>query len=168
MLLPGTQQSIRDLSLRNHLALAAFRAHQGNEYLLRETIRMTYLTYFLQRDGFGDTAESDYVEANSVIERAALQGERDGVWSVPPQNVPVLERILSLHNSQLTKAPLFARRSEMTVVAFSCFDRTSLRLESNPTLPAAPAVTGQVAGHICFNENCGSLMAARPAGATCR
>lgn len=105
-LLPPTLESVRSLSLRNHLALAALRAGSGNGHLLSDLIRVLYLAWYLREAGFGAVDRLLFPEAAEALERSAARATADDVWQVGPDDAAILERLLALHDQQLASTPV--------------------------------------------------------------
>lgn len=106
--LPPTAESVRALSLRHHLALAALKAGSGNSPLLTELIRVVYVTWYLQEAGFGAIDPSHYVEAERALARCGVRAAAENVWQFNDADTPALERVLALHDWQLQRTPISA------------------------------------------------------------
>lgn len=94
--------------MRHHLALAALKAGGGNAHLLTDLIRVVYITWYLQQAGFGATDPGLYGDAERALVRCAVGAAEKNVWQLDHVDVPVLERMLALHDWQLERAPLGA------------------------------------------------------------
>jgi len=105
-LLPMPAQSARELSLAHHLALAACRSDSGNRHQINELVRSVYLAYFLQRMGFGDMPFECYKHAEAAFENALAVAAKSARWMISEQDAPVIERLLALHDWQLSEAPM--------------------------------------------------------------
>ena len=110
LLLPPTAESVRALSLRHHLALAALKVGSGNGPLLTELIRAVYVTWYLQEAGFGAIDPNHYVEAEQALARCGVRAAAENVWQLNHADTPVLERVLALHDWQLQRTPISAMR----------------------------------------------------------
>lgn len=106
LLLPMAGHSAREMSLAHHLALAACRGEGGNRYLINELTRSVYMAHFLQRLGFGDVPFQCYENAEAAIENALAIAEKSGKWTISEQDAPAIERLLTLHDRQLSEAPM--------------------------------------------------------------
>jgi hypothetical protein len=106
LLLPMSAQSARDMSLAYHLALAACRADSGNRHQVNELVRSVYMAYFLQRMGFGDIPFECYERAEGAFENALAVGAQSARWMINEQDAPGIERVLALHDQQLSEAPM--------------------------------------------------------------
>jgi hypothetical protein len=104
--LPLAREAADAISLTSHLALAACRRGKGNEYLLNELICAVYLVYFLQQSGHGSEPLELFRKAEVRLGRTAWQGKRQGVWHLDKQGAALLERVLAVYDSQLTRAAL--------------------------------------------------------------
>lgn len=107
MLLPMADRYVLNISLANHLALAACEKGQGNAHLLNELMKVVYLTFYLQVAGFGDVPVDLYRRAERMLEDAGISGRRDGLWYVPDEASAVLAGILLLHDRQLAEATVW-------------------------------------------------------------
>jgi len=99
-------QSARELSLAHHLALAACRSDSGNRHQINELVRSVYMAYFLQRMGFGDMPFECYEHAEAAFENALAVAARSARWMISEPEAPVIERLLALHDWQLSEAPM--------------------------------------------------------------
>jgi hypothetical protein len=106
LLLPMAAQSARELSLAHHLALAACRSDSGNRHQINELVRSVYMAYFLQRMGFGDMPFECYEHAEAAFENALAVAAKSARWMISEQDAPVIERLLALHDQQLSEAPM--------------------------------------------------------------
>ena len=106
LLLPMPAQSARELSLAHHLALAACRGDSANRHQINELVRSVYMAYFLQRMGFGDMPFECYEHAEAAFENALAVAAKSARWMISEQDAPVIERLLALHDQQLSEAPM--------------------------------------------------------------
>jgi hypothetical protein len=104
--LPLTREVADAISLTSHLALAVCRCGKGNEYLVNELACAVYLVYFLQQAGYGTEPLELFREAEVRLGRTAWEGKRRGVWHLDKQGAALLERILVVYDSQLTRVGL--------------------------------------------------------------
>jgi hypothetical protein len=79
---------------------------KGNGYLVNELARAVYLAYFLQQAGYGTEPFELFREAEVRLGRTAWEGKRRGVWHLDKQGAALLERILVVYDSQLTRVGL--------------------------------------------------------------
>ena len=105
-LLPMSAQSARELSLAHHLALAACRGAHANRHQINELVRSVYMAYYLQRMGFGEVPFECYEHAEAAFENALAIAEKSAKWTISEQDAPVIERVLALHDQQLSEAPM--------------------------------------------------------------
>lgn len=96
----------RQVSLAHHLALAACRGDGGNRHQINELTRSVYMAYYLQRMGFGDMPFDCYEQAEAVIEKVLAVAEKSAQWKISEQDAPAIERVLALHDRQLSEAPM--------------------------------------------------------------
>ena len=106
LLLPMSAQSAREMSLAHHLALAACRGDSANRHQINELVRSVYMAYFLQRMGFGDIPFECYEHAEAAFENALAVAAKSARWMISEQDAPVIERLLALHDKQLSEAPM--------------------------------------------------------------
>ena len=97
LLLPMAAHSARETSLAHHLALAACRGDSGIGI---------YIAYYLQRMGFGDAPFECYAHAEAAFENALAVAAKCAKWIIREQDAPVIERLLALHDRQLSEAPM--------------------------------------------------------------
>jgi hypothetical protein len=107
MLLPHTVAYVRELVLRNHLALAAFLDGRGNGNLLTKLVEALYLAWYLQQAGYGAAEHELYLEAERILDIAAQYASRD-IWRIKPTDCLPIVRMLDLHEQQLLGAPVYA------------------------------------------------------------
>ncbi|MHB9841413.1 hypothetical protein Q8F57_042090 [Paraburkholderia terrae] len=106
MLLPMAEASVREQSLSSHLALVACRDGHGNRHLFNELMRTVYVAWFLQQDGYGEEPVNSFKTAEYAVEAALELAHMSDEWVLAEDMVPVFERLLALHDSQLATAPL--------------------------------------------------------------
>ncbi|SKD03847.1 hypothetical protein SAMN05445504_9002 [Burkholderia sp. CF099] len=106
MLLPMAEAAAREQSLSSHLALVACRDGHGNKHLFNELMRTVYLAWFLQQDGYGKEPANSFKTAEYAVEASLELAHISGEWVLAEDTVPVFERLLALHDSQLATAPL--------------------------------------------------------------
>ena len=99
-------QSAREMSLAHHLALDACRGDRANRHEINELVRSVYMAYFLQRTGFGDMPFECYEHAEAALENALAVAAKSARWVITEQDAPVIERLLALHDKQLSEAPM--------------------------------------------------------------
>lgn len=126
MLLPPTAGSVRALSLRYHLALAALRAGEGNGYLLSELIRVLYVAWYLHEDGYGQPAMGLFADAEAALDGSASRAAREDTWHLEPRECEAVEKLLALHDEQLQQAPIKAMQAVQKRLAhFARSDRSA-------------------------------------------
>ncbi|CAE6878977.1 hypothetical protein R69749_06912 [Paraburkholderia domus] len=108
LLLPMDRASANEQSLANHLALVACRSGHGNGHLVNELIRAVYLSWFLQRAGYGNYPAEQFKIAECAVEATLAHAHETGEWQIPSDVVVDFEALLALHDSQLASAPLHA------------------------------------------------------------
>src|SRR6202795_2990029 len=106
LLLPMAAQSAREMSLAHHLALAACRGDSGNRHQINELVRSMYMAHYLQRMGFGEVPFECYEHAEAAFENALAVAAKCAKWIISEQDAPVIERLLALHDQQLSAAPM--------------------------------------------------------------
>ena len=106
MLLPMAEASSREQSLSSHLALVTCRDGHGNRHLFNELMRTVYIAWFLQQNGYGKEPLSTFKTAEYAVEAALKLAHVSDEWVLAEDTVPVFERLLALHDSQLAVAPL--------------------------------------------------------------
>ena len=99
-------QSAREMSLAHHLALAACRGDSANRHQINQLVRSVYMAYFIQRMGFGDLPIECYEHAEAAFENALAVAAKSARWMISEQDAPVIERLLALHDKQLSEAPM--------------------------------------------------------------
>ncbi|SEF13062.1 hypothetical protein SAMN02787142_7973 [Burkholderia sp. WP9] len=100
--------SVSGQSLSIHLALVACRTGHGNSHLVNELMRAVYLSWFLQRAGYGTCQEERFKIAECAIEATLAQARESGTWQLPAETVEDFETLLALYDGQLANAPLHA------------------------------------------------------------
>jgi hypothetical protein len=132
-LLPATLESVRSVSLRNHLALAALRAGDGNGHLLSDLIHVLYMAWYLREAGFGTADHALFHEAAEALERSAARATAADVWQVSPDDAASLERLLALHDQQLASTPVGVMLgAQRRLLRFATSDRYTPWHEAGP------------------------------------
>jgi hypothetical protein len=106
LLLPMDRASASEQSLANHLALVACRSGHGNGHLVNELMRAVYLSWFLQRAGYGTCPAEQFKVAEYAVEATLSHAHERGEWRLPVETIVDFEALLALHDSQLASAPL--------------------------------------------------------------
>ncbi|MCX4163133.1 MULTISPECIES: hypothetical protein [Paraburkholderia] len=106
-LLPPTAASARELSLRNHLAVAACRSGNGNRALLRELFAIACLSYFLREAGFAFGPDTLYGEVQGALERCVERCSTDEPWQVDEPDGVALGRLVTIYDRQFSTAPMY-------------------------------------------------------------
>lgn len=94
MLLPLPAETVRSISLENHLALAAMRSGQGTSDTMIGLLRVLYMTYYLlEAQGYwvGLQAFLDDEAALDESIRGAAVGRE---WQLSAERLPAIEEVL--------------------------------------------------------------------------
>ncbi|WP_236079188.1 hypothetical protein [Paraburkholderia nemoris] len=75
---------------------------------MNELIRAVYLSWFLQRAGYGNYPAEQFKIAECAVEATLAHPNETGEWQIPSDVVVDFEALLALHDSQLASAPLHA------------------------------------------------------------
>ncbi|MFX1765112.1 hypothetical protein PWP93_21510 [Paraburkholderia sp. A1RI-2L] len=101
MLLPLPTAYVRDASLAAHLAFALCRTGRGNRHQLFQLIRMTYLSYLLWHDGYGNAAYELYCDAEGALEAAAEHAYATDEWSLGDDATRLTQDIVRIYDEQI-------------------------------------------------------------------
>ncbi|WP_310629935.1 hypothetical protein [Paraburkholderia sp.] len=101
-LLPMPHASVRSLSLNAHLALEACRAERGNQHMLNELTRLTYLSFFMWEAGVGHAQAGVYADVEDVLNVTVEHAVRSGQWIVSADDVAAIEALLKVYDEQLS------------------------------------------------------------------
>jgi len=74
------------------------------------------MAYYLQRMGFGDAPFECYAHAEAAFENAPAVAAKCAKWIIWEQDAPVIERLLALHDRQLSEAPGGESRTTATPI----------------------------------------------------
>ncbi|CAH2902158.1 MAG: hypothetical protein PCALPYG88_5694 [uncultured Paraburkholderia sp.] len=108
MLLPLPREAARARSLKFHAALATVRLGFGCAEHLAALARAMYVSWFLQRAGYGELPLAQFHVAGHCMETANRRGVETDAWYFDEDGYPFFERILTLHDRQLDAAPAHA------------------------------------------------------------
>ncbi|MFM0619687.1 hypothetical protein PQR37_37130 [Paraburkholderia nemoris] len=106
LLLPMDRASANEQSLAHHLALVACRSGHGNGHLVNELMRVVYLSWFLQRAGYGTCPPEQFKIAEYAVEATLAHAHKSGEWQLPAETIVDFEMLLALYDAQLASAPL--------------------------------------------------------------
>ncbi len=67
-----------------------------------------YVTWFLQRAGYGELSLAQFHAAEQYMEAANRRGVDTDAWYLDEDGYPFFQRILALHDRQLDAAPAHA------------------------------------------------------------
>ncbi len=107
-LLPMSRSAQSEIALRYHLALALFSGAAGSTEQAQELFRAIYISYYLSEAGFATTDSSIHLAAEDALVAAVQEGERTDVWVLDASKRCTVEKVLQIHEEQLTSAPLHA------------------------------------------------------------
>ena len=107
MLLPTAAAIARDVSLRNHLALAACRSSAGNTELLGELFIVASLSWFLREAGFGNEPDSFYRDVQGALENCIALTSTHEAWTIDPADEAILGKLLCFYDQQFAAAPVY-------------------------------------------------------------
>lgn len=93
-LLPPTADSVREVSLRNHLALAACRSSAGNTALVGELFIVASLSWFLRDAGFGNETDSFHHDVQDALEHCVYLTSSGEAWAIDGDDEAILGRLL--------------------------------------------------------------------------
>ncbi|SOE74537.1 hypothetical protein SAMN05446635_5334 [Burkholderia sp. OK233] len=105
LLLPLPDECVRELSLANHLALVGCGPSAGSRHAVNNLIRVTYLSFFLWEAGYGDVNAEFYVSAERVLDQVVVRAEQTELWCLDIEEVPVMQKVLRIHDRQISDAP---------------------------------------------------------------
>jgi hypothetical protein len=106
LLLPMDRSSASQRSLSCHLALAACRDGHGNSHLIKELMHAVYLSWYLQRAGYGNLPPEQFKIAEYAVENTLAHAHETGEWRIAPDVISDFETLLSLYDAQLASARL--------------------------------------------------------------
>lgn len=95
-------------SLAVHLALVACREGRGNAHLINELMYAVYESWYLQRLGYGSRPPEEFKIAEYAVEATLSRAHESGEWILDPDVISDFEELISLHDFQLSRAPLYA------------------------------------------------------------
>jgi hypothetical protein len=98
--------SASERSLSCHLALVACRDGHGNSHLVNELMRAVYLSWYLERAGYGNQPVEQYKLAEYAVENTLAHAHETGEWQLASEVISDFEALLTLYDAQLAKAPL--------------------------------------------------------------
>jgi hypothetical protein len=93
-------------SLSCHLALAACRDGHGNSHLINELMHAVYLSWYLQRAGYGNLPREQFKIAEYAVENTLAHAHETGKWRLASDVISDFETLLSLYDAQLASARL--------------------------------------------------------------
>ncbi len=108
LLLPLRLAATRARSLKFHAYLTTVRNGFGSIEHLVELASVMYISWFLQRAGYGDLPLDEFHIAEQYMEIANRRGALEGLWCLDEDGYPFFEHILLLHDHQLDMAPAYA------------------------------------------------------------
>jgi hypothetical protein len=106
LLLPMDRSSASQRSLLCHLALVACRDGHGNNHLINELMHAVYLSWYLQRAGYGNLPAEQFKIAEYAVENTLAHAHETGEWRLASDVISDFETLLSLYDAQLTSARL--------------------------------------------------------------
>jgi hypothetical protein len=105
-LLPIKTATVRELSLRNHLALVALRVGQGNANQISELLSTLYLTYFAIDARELATSIDAFLAAELALKECIPHVEKTEGWRPDESQRESIELVLRAHDAMLASTPL--------------------------------------------------------------
>ena len=69
-------------------------------------MRAVYLSWYLQRAGYGNQLVEQFKIAEYVVENTLAHAHETGEWRLPSEVISDFETLLALYDAQLARAPL--------------------------------------------------------------
>jgi hypothetical protein len=110
MLLSMPRATVEELALRLHLSLDALRRGKGNITHAQGVIEAVILTRLLFENGYGATTLDRLAAAERELARVFNCGRSAGIWHLDGPGFELIAEIVTIHDRQLQKAPLWALR----------------------------------------------------------
>ncbi len=107
MLLPLAAIVVRDVSLENHLSLAAMRAGHGTLETVIALLRILYMTYFLLENAHTEIELALFIEVEAALERSIRAAEQGQEWQLSAEGLSGLERILLRCDEMIGSLPKY-------------------------------------------------------------
>lgn len=104
-LLPLPAKVARNLSLKNHLALASVRAGHASMDTTVSLLRILYMIWFMRRPALSDEGLALLIEVELALETTIEAGRRCGGWALPPESISQVERMLLLFDAVIAGTP---------------------------------------------------------------
>jgi hypothetical protein len=104
LLLPMDRTSASQRSLSCHLALVACRDGHGSNHLINELMRAVYLSWYLQRAGYGNLPAEQFKIAEYAAENTLARAHETGEWRLASDVIGDFETLLTLYDAQLASA----------------------------------------------------------------
>jgi hypothetical protein len=104
MLLPLPTKEVTNISLGYHLALQACRNTGGTIDQLRDLTRALYLTYYLEKQGYGNAGNAFYRSVEAHLEVAARRAMADNIGCLESEGATAMMAVLRLLDGQLATA----------------------------------------------------------------
>jgi hypothetical protein len=106
LLLPINRASADDISLRYHVSLEALRVGRGYAGAAQALAEATVVTFFLVNAGYGEMPRETFSMSEDILARCFEIGRTSDEWHFDDRSYQHFSALLSLHDSQLRKAPL--------------------------------------------------------------
>ncbi|WP_241239180.1 hypothetical protein [Burkholderia stagnalis] len=93
-LLPLPAALVRDISLKNHLALATMRAGHGTPETMIALLRVLYLTYFIVEPTVADEDIELFLQAEAALQQSIEVAGQGREWRLSDDALALIERLL--------------------------------------------------------------------------
>ena len=97
----GQTTFIRDLHIRNHLAMTALTQGKATKSDMDLLIAMNNVVEALWRIGFGRGYESALLEGNAALLAVARRGAQSGRFVLTSEEMNALNTLMDLHDAQM-------------------------------------------------------------------
>lgn len=108
MLLPLPAAAVRDISLENHLALAAMRTGHGTPDTMIALLRILYMTFYVLGRDRTDADLALFLETEAALDesiQAACGAGRD--WRLPAERLPAIGQVLLRCDEVVANVPKY-------------------------------------------------------------
>ncbi|WP_143135834.1 hypothetical protein [Burkholderia ubonensis] len=106
MLLPLSAGVAQQKSLRHHLALASLQTGNGSTDAIGKLFHAIYVAYFVHEATVRRRDLDVFRIAEAALHESAARGKASDVWEISDDGRAAIERVLLMHDQQLTNAPV--------------------------------------------------------------
>lgn len=113
MLLPLSSALVRNISLENHMSLAAMRSGHGTHDTMCALLRILYMLFYMLEGNDRDAEFPQFLDAESALDKSIQAAATGQNWQLDEESIPVMEAMLLRFDEVIANVPAFRYQDSM-------------------------------------------------------